>query len=164
MSPHTDVIITLCLFRNLPRTRLRYAASRVQTVTSWHLKGLRSCESIWELSINGHLGARNLTSTGAIPSSLNPEVVFLSHNFLGGPIPQGLLGEQRAQKCVVAKALVCPTCYVLDLKENLYCILIVDCKTASWIGVRTSVLGIPQLCASTSALCVYLFGVALALT
>eukprot|EP00971_Amphidinium_carterae_P075787 1497611-Amphidinium_carterae.1 len=38
---------------------------------------------------------------GAIPSSLNPEVAFLGHNLLGGPIPQRLLGgSEQAQKCV----------------------------------------------------------------
>eukprot|EP00971_Amphidinium_carterae_P325089 6455182-Amphidinium_carterae.1 len=48
---------------------------------------------------------------GAIPSSLNLEVAFLDHNLLGGPVPQRLLGgSEQTQKCVVAKALECPTC------------------------------------------------------
>eukprot|EP00971_Amphidinium_carterae_P076459 1510107-Amphidinium_carterae.1 len=52
-----------------------------------------------------------LTSTGAIPSSLNPQAVWLSNNLLGGPIPQRLLGSsEQAQKIIGAKALECPTC------------------------------------------------------
>eukprot|EP00971_Amphidinium_carterae_P340030 6478178-Amphidinium_carterae.2 len=51
------------------------------------------------------------TLTGAIPSSLNPEVAFLGHKLLGGPIPQHLLGgSKQAEKIVAAKALECYTC------------------------------------------------------
>eukprot|EP00971_Amphidinium_carterae_P218382 4334703-Amphidinium_carterae.1 len=63
----------------------------------------------WTQGLQGSLNL--LTSTGAIPSSLNAQRVFLGHNLLGGPIPQRLLGggEQSGQQCVVAKALECPT-------------------------------------------------------
>eukprot|EP00971_Amphidinium_carterae_P245312 4871583-Amphidinium_carterae.1 len=52
-----------------------------------------------------------LISTGAIPSSLTPQVVILNDNLLGGPIPQRLIaGSEQAQKVVSAKALECRTC------------------------------------------------------
>eukprot|EP00971_Amphidinium_carterae_P314538 6251952-Amphidinium_carterae.1 len=54
---------------------------------------------------------RLLTSTGAIPSSLDAQLVVLNHNLLGGPLPQRLLGgSAQAEKVVIAKALECPTC------------------------------------------------------
>eukprot|EP00971_Amphidinium_carterae_P218387 4334795-Amphidinium_carterae.1 len=52
-----------------------------------------------------------LTSTGAIPSSMNPQAVSLGHNLLGGRIPQRVLGSsEQVQKVVEANALECPTC------------------------------------------------------
>eukprot|EP00971_Amphidinium_carterae_P137480 2724602-Amphidinium_carterae.1 len=78
---------------------------------------MRSCESILESGQKLQMVAfckrslSLLTSTGAIPSSLNPRVVCLSHNLLGGRIPQRLLGgSEHAQKVVIAKALECPRC------------------------------------------------------
>eukprot|EP00971_Amphidinium_carterae_P349776 6491214-Amphidinium_carterae.1 len=105
-----------------------------------------------------HLGTPNLlTSTGAIPSSLNPRVVFLGHNLLGGRIPQRLLGgSEQAQNVVCAKALECPTrqqgqhamCLACKKDGTLVGKLstgrVVDSKLAPMlglVGVRTSVLG-----------------------
>eukprot|EP00971_Amphidinium_carterae_P220967 4387123-Amphidinium_carterae.1 len=54
----------------------------------------------------------SVSLAGAIPSSLNPQLVNLGHNLLCGPIPQRLLAssEHAEQKIVVAKALESPTC------------------------------------------------------
>eukprot|EP00971_Amphidinium_carterae_P008877 175031-Amphidinium_carterae.1 len=65
-------------------------------------KGFRCCVRKGSLNL--------LTSTGAIPSSPNPQIVFLGHTLLGGPIPQRLLGNEQVQKIVVAQALECATC------------------------------------------------------
>eukprot|EP00971_Amphidinium_carterae_P283885 5636238-Amphidinium_carterae.1 len=44
--------------------------------------------------------------TGAIPPSLDAQVVMLGHNLLAGSIPERLLGgRERPQKWVVANAL-----------------------------------------------------------
>eukprot|EP00971_Amphidinium_carterae_P177890 3528045-Amphidinium_carterae.1 len=81
------------------------------TCKAFESHGIRSCESIKDENFRSCVckGAQSLlSSTGAIPSSLNAEVVFLGHNLLGGPIPRRLLGgSEKAQKLVAAKALEC---------------------------------------------------------
>eukprot|EP00971_Amphidinium_carterae_P286723 5692520-Amphidinium_carterae.1 len=58
-----------------------------------------------------------LISTGAIPSSLpvDVQVVGLSHNLLGGPLPERLFKScEKVQKCVVADTLAACHALVLD--------------------------------------------------
>eukprot|EP00971_Amphidinium_carterae_P048015 945364-Amphidinium_carterae.1 len=63
---------------------------------------MRSCESIQNKGFRGCVCKGSLSlSTGAIPTSLSPQVVTLGHNLLGGPIPERLLGgSEQAQKVV----------------------------------------------------------------
>eukprot|EP00971_Amphidinium_carterae_P020853 411095-Amphidinium_carterae.1 len=95
------------LDQKLPITR--YASQRKSLIAS-KFKAFESHEVLRARVCKGSLSL--LTSTGAIPSSLNPWAVFLNHNLLEGTLPQRLLGgSEQAREVVVAKALECPTCH-----------------------------------------------------